>query len=198
MPSLLLIDNYDSFTFNIKSYFEELGCAVTVIENDEVAVEDIPRFSPTHILLSPGPGTPEDAGISVDVVKRYYDAYPILGVCLGHQCIATAFGGQVVKAPSPFHGKNSRIEHNNSGLFTGLPPQFSVTRYHSLLVDAETLPDPLKITAWAQDQQLIMGIEHRNHPVHGLQFHPEAILSEHGHAVFRHFLALTFAPQPLE
>ena len=188
---LLIIDNYDSFTFNLVQYLQELGAEVRVERNDALDVAAIARLAPSHVVISPGPCTPDQAGVSLEVVRALGASTPILGVCLGHQAIGQAYGGHVVRAPSVMHGRTSPIRHQGTGVFIGLPSPFEATRYHSLVVDPRTLPDDLEITAWTDGPdgaRVIMGLQHRRHPVHGVQFHPEAILSEHGHSLLRNFL----------
>lgn len=194
MFHVLIIDNYDSFTYNLKSYFQVLGAKVSVYTNDGITVSEIKEINPSHLVLSPGPGNPHDAGITMEVIKSGYQHYPILGVCLGHQCIAMAFGGRIVNASKIMHGKVSTIAHDGRGLYVGLPATFSVTRYHSLVVDPASLPAELEVGAWCQDKQniiktkTIMGLRHRDYPVFGLQYHPEAILTEQGYEVLKAFL----------
>lgn len=189
---LLMVDNYDSFTFNIVQYFLELGEEVKVVRNDELNLEAVRRLAPGRIVISPGPCTPTEAGISVPMIAALAAQVPILGICLGHQCIAAALQGKVVRARQVMHGKTSAVEHSGQGLFTGLPSPYQVTRYHSLVVDPDTLPDSLEITAWVKDEgdqkREIMGVQHKIWPLHGVQFHPESIMSEHGHALFQNFL----------
>ena len=189
---ILMIDNYDSFTFNIVQYLGELGAQVHTVRNDAIDVAGIRALAPTHIVISPGPCTPDQAGISLAVVAQLAGEIPILGVCLGHQAIGQAFGGSVVRTRQVMHGKTSPIRHTGAGVFAGLPGPFIATRYHSLVVARESLPDCLEITAWTEtaDGQVdeIMGLRHRELPVQGVQFHPESILSEHGHALLANFL----------
>ncbi|HET6435696.1 MAG TPA: aminodeoxychorismate/anthranilate synthase component II [Xanthomonadaceae bacterium] len=189
---LLMIDNYDSFTWNLVQYLQALGAEVRVERNDALTVEDIERLAPERIVISPGPCTPNEAGVSLEVVRRLGARIPILGVCLGHQAIGQAYGGDVVRAKSIMHGKTSRIRHEGAGVFAGLPDAFEATRYHSLVVARETLPDCLEVTAWTDHAdgafEEIMGLRHREHPVEGVQFHPESILTEHGHALLANFL----------
>jgi anthranilate synthase component 2 len=184
---LLMIDNYDSFTYNLVQYLGELGADVEVVRNDEVGVADVERMRPDGVVISPGPCSPSEAGISIAVIQRLGGAVPILGVCLGHQAIGQAYGGKVVHAKSLMHGKTSPIHHSGGGVFGGLPSPFTATRYHSLAVERESLPDCLEVTAWTDDGE-IMGLRHRTLAVEGVQFHPEAILTEHGHALLRNFL----------
>lgn len=188
---LLMIDNYDSFTFNIVQYFGELGADVKVIRNDEIDVNGIAALEPEQLVISPGPCTPAEAGVSVDAIKAFAGRIPILGVCLGHQSIGQAFGGKVVHARAVMHGKTSPIHHRSVGIFSDLPNPFEATRYHSLVVERESLPDCLEVTAWterdgAEDE--IMGLRHRQLDVQGVQFHPESILTEHGHQMLKNFL----------
>jgi anthranilate synthase component 2 len=184
----LLIDNYDSFTFNLWHYLGELGAEVAVVRNDAITVEAALARRPQGIVLSPGPCDPDRAGICLALIRAAAETVPILGVCLGHQAIGQAFGGKVVRAPVPMHGKLSAIAHNGSGIFEGLPSGFSATRYHSLLVDRASLPNTLKVTA-ETDDGLVMGLEHHERPIYGVQFHPESIASEHGHKLLGNFLA---------
>ena len=186
---LLMIDNYDSFTYNLVQYLGELGEEVAVYRNDEITLEKIAALKPKHIVISPGPCTPNEAGVSVPLIKRFAGGIPILGVCLGHQAIGQAFGGQVVRAPRPMHGKLSAITHDGSFILEGVPSPFSATRYHSLVVEQQSLPDTLIPTAWTDDG-LIMAMHHRDLPIHGVQFHPESIASEHGHRILANFLAI--------
>jgi len=183
---ILVIDNYDSFTFNLVQYLGELGETPEVHRNDKIGLDEIEAMQPSHILISPGPCTPHEAGISVDIVKRFSGRIPILGVCLGHQAIAEAFGGRVVRAARLMHGKTSPILHDGSGVLAGLPSPFTATRYHSLIVE-EPLPDCLVRTAWTAEGEL-MGLQHREHSTFGVQFHPESILTEHGHELLKNFL----------
>ena len=185
---LLMIDNYDSFTYNLVQYFGELGEEVKVVRNDELSVEDIARLGPDRIVLSPGPCTPDQAGITLEVIERLKGDLPILGVCLGHQAIGQAFGGRVIHARTLMHGKVSRIHHESKGVFAGLPSPYNATRYHSLAIERASCPVELEITAWTEDGE-IMGVRHRTLPVEGVQFHPESILTEHGHALLRNFLS---------
>lgn len=185
---LLLIDNYDSFTWNLYQYFCELGEEVLVKRNDDIGLGDIERLAPKKLVISPGPCTPNEAGISLAAINHFAGKLPILGVCLGHQAIAQAFGATIVRAEQVMHGKTSAISHNGSGVFRGLNNPLTVTRYHSLLIDPETLPDSFDVTAWT-DKQEIMGIRHRTLNIEGVQFHPESILSEQGHALLANFLA---------
>ena len=185
---LLMIDNYDSFTYNLVQYFGELGQDVKVYRNDQVTVDEIDKLAPDYIVISPGPCTPNEAGVSIDVIKAFAGKQPILGVCLGHQAIGQAFGGQIVHAKELMHGKTSLVHHNGEGVFKGLPSPFEATRYHSLVIERETLPDCLGITAWTDDGE-IMGVRHKEFMVEGVQFHPESILSEHGHDLLRNFLS---------
>ena len=184
---LLMIDNYDSFTYNLVQYFGELGEEVKVVRNDELDVEALEQLKPERIVVSPGPCTPDQAGISLELIKRNAGRIPILGVCLGHQAIGQAFGGHVIHAKTLMHGKVSRIHHTGAGVFRGLPSPYNATRYHSLAIERETCPAELEITAWTEDGE-IMGVRHRSLPVEGVQFHPESILTEHGHALLRNFL----------
>ncbi|MDI7383415.1 aminodeoxychorismate synthase component 2 [Cronobacter dublinensis] len=184
---LLLIDNYDSFTWNLFQYFSELGAEVVVRRNDELTPDDIDALAPAHIVISPGPCTPNEAGISLEVIRRYAGRLPLLGVCLGHQAIGQAFGAAVVRAQKVMHGKTSAIRHNNTGVFAGLDNPLTVTRYHSLIIDRATLPAGFEITAWT-DEGEIMGIRHRHLALEGVQFHPESILSEQGHQLLANFL----------
>ena len=184
---LLMIDNYDSFTYNLVQYFGELGQDVRVFRNDQITLEEIDALGPDLICISPGPCSPAEAGISVDVIKRYGGKIPILGVCLGHQAIGAAFGGDIVRARQIMHGKTSEISHTGSDVFTNLPSPFTVIRYHSLAIDRGTLPDCLQVTAETADGE-IMGVRHKTLPIYGVQFHPESILSEHGHALLQNFL----------
>jgi anthranilate synthase component 2 len=184
---LLMIDNYDSFTYNLVQYLGELGEDVRVYRNDAVTLDEIARMKPARIVISPGPCTPNEAGVSVPLIQRFTGTIPILGVCLGHQSIGQAFGGRIVHAKAVMHGKTSAIAHNAGGVFRGLPNPFQATRYHSLVIEQASLPECLEVTAWTDDGE-IMGVRHRSLPVEGVQFHPESILTEHGHALLRNFL----------
>ena len=189
---ILMIDNYDSFTFNLVQYLQELGAEVRVERNDTLSVEQVAAMSPEKIVISPGPCTPNEAGISLEVIERLGPRIPILGVCLGHQAIGQVYGGEVVRAGRIMHGKTSPIRHEGKGVFADIPDGFEATRYHSLVVDRASLPDALEITAWTEDDdgaiEAIMGLRHRQHPVEGVQFHPESILTQHGHDLLRNFL----------
>ncbi len=187
MTKTLVIDNYDSFTYNLVHFLGELGADITVRRNDKITLEEIAAMAPEAIVLSPGPCTPNEAGICLAVIDRFKGEIPMLGVCLGHQAMGQALGGDVVRAPSLFHGKTSKINHNGKGIFRGLNAGFEATRYHSLIVKADTLPDVLEITA-TTDDGLIMGMQHKTLPIHGVQFHPESIASENGHALLQNFL----------
>jgi len=184
---LLMIDNYDSFTYNLVQYFGELGEDVRVYRNDQVTLGEIGAMNPDHIVVSPGPCSPAEAGISVPVIREFAGRFPILGVCLGHQSIGAAFGGQIVHAMHLMHGKTSSIHHANVGVFRGLPQPLTATRYHSLAIERESLPDCLEVTAWTDDGE-IMGVRHRQFAVEGVQFHPESILTEAGHELLANFL----------
>jgi len=186
---LLVIDNYDSFTYNLVQYFGELGVEVRVVRNDQVTLEGIEGMKPERIVISPGPGTPDDAGISCSVVERFGKSIPLLGVCLGHQAIGQVFGGEVVRAGRLMHGKTSMIHHKGEGVFEGLPEPFEATRYHSLILKNGTMPGCLDITAWT-DEEEIMGVSHKEWPVHGVQFHPESILTVEGKRLLGNFLKL--------
>ena len=192
---LLMIDNYDSFTWNLVQYLQSLGAEVKVVRNDELTVPQVRALAPERIVISPGPCTPNEAGVSVDVIRELGQDTPLLGVCLGHQGIGQAYGGNVVRAKSIMHGKTSRIRHEGQGVFAGLPDAYEATRYHSLVVDRDTLPEALEVTAWTENPdgsfEEIMGLRHREHPVEGVQVHPESILTEHGHALLRNFLERT-------
>ena len=185
---LLMIDNYDSFTNNIVQYFGELGEDVRTVRNDEITLEEIAAMKPDRICISPGPKAPKDAGISLDILREFKGKLPILGVCLGHQAIGEAFGGNVIRAKQVMHGKTSLIAHTGEGVFKDLPSPFTVIRYHSLAIERASLPDCLEVTAWTDDGE-IMGVRHKEYDIEGVQFHPESILSEHGHALFKNFLA---------
>jgi len=192
MSKLLMIDNYDSFTWNLVQYFQTLGAEVEVVRNDALSVEKVIARAPSHIVISPGPGTPDQAGISLDIIHRLGQQIPILGVCLGHQSIGQVYGGQVIRAGKIMHGKTSSIRHHSKGVFSGLPDGLIATRYHSLVVDKNSLPSCLEITAWTENSdgsmEEIMGLRHRHHPVEGVQFHPESILTEYGHELLKNFL----------
>jgi anthranilate synthase/aminodeoxychorismate synthase-like glutamine amidotransferase len=188
-PRVLLIDNYDSFTYNLYQYLCELGAEVTVRRNDALTVAESVALAPDFVVISPGPGVPRDAGISIEVIRALGPTTPTLGVCLGHQAIAEAFGGVVIRAPELMHGKASAIHHDGSGVFAGLPSPFSAIRYHSLCASPEAVPETLEVTA-RTDSGVIMAIRHREYPVHGVQFHPESILTEHGKALLANFLQL--------
>jgi anthranilate synthase component II len=184
---LLMIDNYDSFTYNLVQYLGELGEEVSVFRNDEITLEQIEALHPSRIVISPGPCTPNEAGISVPLVKRFAGKFPILGVCLGHQSIGQAFGGKIVHAGQLMHGKTSDIRHKDAGVFHGLPNPLTATRYHSLVIDKKSIPACLEVTAWTDDGD-VMGVRHRDLPVEGVQFHPESILTEKGHELLANFL----------
>ncbi len=189
---LLMIDNYDSFTWNVVQYLGELGAEVRVFRNDEISLEQIAALRPRQIVISPGPCTPDEAGISLALVERFAGEIPILGICLGHQSIGQQFGGRVIRAGRVMHGKMSDVHHNGAGVFAGLNSPFAATRYHSLVVEADSLPDCLEVTAWTEvdgEREEIMGFRHREFAVEGVQFHPESIVSEHGHELLRNFLA---------
>ena len=189
---LLMIDNYDSFTFNLVQYLQALGAEVEVVRNDAMSVDGIAELAPERIVISPGPCTPNEAGVSLEVIREMGANTPILGVCLGHQSIGQAYGGRVVRAGNIMHGKTSRIRHEGRGVFAGLPDAYEATRYHSLVVQRGSLPPELEVTAWTENEdgsfEEIMGLRHREHPVEGVQFHPESILTGHGHALLKNFL----------
>lgn len=189
---LLMIDNYDSFTYNLVQYFGELGADIRVYRNDEITLEEIEAMAPAQIVVSPGPCTPAEAGISVSTIKHFAGKIPILGVCLGHQSIGEAFGGNIIRAKHVMHGKISAIHHENKGVFRGIENPFNATRYHSLVIEKESLPDCLELTSWTENEdgsfEEIMGVRHKTLPVEGVQFHPESILSEHGHQMLKNFL----------
>lgn len=188
---LLVIDNYDSFTYNLVQYFGEMGATVLVKRNDEITLDEIAALKPAKIIISPGPCTPKEAGLSNAVIKQFGPTTPLLGVCLGHQCIGEVYGGHVIRAPRLMHGKTSPIHHNGQGVFAGLPNPFEATRYHSLIVERETFPDSvLEITADTAEKE-IMGLRHRQFPIYGVQFHPESILTQHGKNLLRNFLELS-------
>jgi anthranilate synthase/aminodeoxychorismate synthase-like glutamine amidotransferase len=186
-PMLIMIDNYDSFTYNLVQYFGELGAEVRIFRNDAVACEQVAALRPSHIVISPGPGAPDDAGVSKELFRALGARIPMLGVCLGHQCIGEVYGGKVVRAPRLMHGKTSPVYHYGGGLFTGVPSPFTATRYHSLIVE-EPVPDALEITAFTREGE-IMGLRHREYPVYGVQFHPESILTECGKMILKNFLS---------
>lgn len=189
---LLMIDNYDSFTYNVVQYLGELGADVRVFRNDAISVAQIEELAPQQIVLSPGPCTPNEAGVSIDVINHFAGRLPILGVCLGHQCIAQAFGGKIVRAEKVMHGKLSDVHHDSAGVFAGLSNPFTATRYHSLVIERDSMPDCLEETAWTVDSEgekaEIMGVRHTEYAIEGVQFHPESILTEHGHQLLRNFL----------
>ena len=189
---LLMLDNYDSFTFNLVQYLQELGADVRVERNDALTVDEIEALAPQRIVVSPGPCTPNEAGVSLELIRRLGPTTPIFGVCLGHQALGQVYGGDVVRAGRIMHGKTSNIRHEGHGVFAGLPDGFEATRYHSLVVEKTTLPDCLEVTAWTENEdgsmEEIMGLRHREHPVEGVQFHPESILTQHGHALLKNFL----------
>lgn len=184
---ILVIDNYDSFTYNLVQYLGELGAEITVRRNDKITVDEAARMAPEGIVISPGPGTPDDAGISLELLRRLGPSIPVLGVCLGHQSIGQAFGGRVVGAPTLMHGKTSLVHHNNSRLYSGISNPFTATRYHSLVVEKYSLPECLEVTSWTEDG-VIMGLRHKDHPVEGIQFHPESILTGEGKKMLGNFL----------
>ncbi|MDI5890750.1 anthranilate synthase component II [Halomonas rhizosphaerae] len=190
--SVLMIDNYDSFTFNVVQYLGELGAEVVTLRNDAITLEEIDALAPSHLVISPGPCTPDEAGISMAAIRRFAGRIPVLGICLGHQAIGQVYGGKVVRAPQVMHGKTSRIRHLGQGVFEGLEDPLEVTRYHSLVVEREGLPDCLEVTAWCDDDDvtpgLIMGLRHRELDVEGVQFHPESILTRQGHELLANFL----------
>jgi len=190
--NVVMVDNYDSFTYNLVQYLGELGADVTVVRNDQVSIEDVEKLAPDKLVISPGPCTPKEAGISVEAILKFAGRTPILGVCLGHQSIGYAFGGKIVHAKSIMHGKTSLVYHHNQGVFKGLNNPFTATRYHSLVIEQESIPDCLEITAWTQDAagklDEIMGVRHKQLDIEGVQFHPESILTEHGHDMLRNFL----------
>jgi len=186
---ILLLDNYDSFTYNLAQYLGELGCEVEVHRNDRISVEQIARRKPERIVISPGPCTPQEAGISVEMVQKLAGKIPILGVCLGHQAIGAAFGGKIIRAPKLFHGKTSQIRHDGSGVFRGLPNPFTATRYHSLIVERKSLPADLQVTA-ETDDDIIMGMQHKHYPLMGVQFHPESVLTDSGKQLLKNFVSL--------
>jgi anthranilate synthase/aminodeoxychorismate synthase-like glutamine amidotransferase len=186
---ILLLDNYDSFTYNLAQYLGELGCDVEVHRNNKISVEDIARRRPDGIVISPGPCTPQDAGICIELIQRLAGKFPILGVCLGHQAIGAAFGGKIIRAPELFHGKTSSIKHDSKGVFRKLPDPFTATRYHSLIVERKSLPRELAITA-ETDDGIIMGVRHRRHILEGVQFHPESVLTQSGKQLLKNFLSL--------
>lgn len=186
---ILLLDNYDSFTYNLAQYLGELGCTLEVHRNDRISVEEIARRKPERIVISPGPCTPQEAGISVELIQKLAGKFPILGVCLGHQVIGAAFGGKIIRAPKLFHGKTSEIEHDGRGIFKSVPNPLTATRYHSLIVDRKSLPRELLVTAETRDA-IIMGVRHRKFKIEGLQFHPESVLTEAGKQILKNFLAL--------
>lgn len=189
---LLMIDNYDSFTYNLVQYFGELGCEVQVFRNDEITVQEALALNPSQVVISPGPCNPDLAGISMEMIKACAGSVPLLGVCLGHQSIGQVFGGKVIGAKQIMHGKTSQVYHNNSSVFTDIPNPVKVTRYHSLIVEKNSLPDSLEITAWTEDEEgdfdEIMGFKHKEYAISGVQFHPESILTEHGHKMLKNFL----------
>lgn len=189
---LLMIDNYDSFTYNLVQYFGELGADIRVFRNDEISIAEIEKLAPTRIVISPGPCTPKEAGISVEAIRHFSGKIPLLGVCLGHQSIGEAFGGKVVRAKRVMHGKISAIHHRGEGVFRNLDNPFNATRYHSLVIEQQSLPDCLEVTAWTNNEdgnmEEIMGVRHKTLPVEGVQFHPESILTEHGHKLLKNFL----------
>ena len=184
---LLMIDNYDSFTYNLVQYLAEIGQEVKVVRNDKISIEEINKLNPQYIVISPGPCTPNEAGISLELIEAFKGKIPILGVCLGHQSIGQAFGGKIIHAQTIMHGKTSKISHNNKGVFRGIKDPFVATRYHSLVIEKQTLPNCFDITAWTDDNE-IMGIKHKELAIEGVQFHPESILSEHGHDLLKNFL----------
>ncbi|MEM8660099.1 MAG: aminodeoxychorismate/anthranilate synthase component II [Pseudomonadota bacterium] len=189
---LLMIDNYDSFTYNVVQYLGELGADVVVIRNDELEIDDIEAMAPSHLVISPGPCTPNEAGVSMEAIEAFAGRMPILGICLGHQSIGQVFGGKVVRAREVMHGKTSPIVHCGKGVFSGLSNPFEATRYHSLIVESESLPDCLEVTAWTENAagevDEIMGVRHKELPIQGVQFHPESILTAHGHDLLKNFL----------
>jgi anthranilate synthase component 2 len=191
---VLMIDNYDSFTYNLVQYLGELGAAVTVVRNDQISVAEILRSKATHIMISPGPCTPNQAGVSMAAIEALAGLKPILGVCLGHQSIGQVFGGMIIHANQSMHGKTSMVKHTGAGVFSGLPSPFEATRYHSLVIDKKTLPDCLELTAWTENKDgsvdEIMGVRHKEMAIEGVQFHPESILTEHGHDLLRNFLKM--------
>jgi anthranilate synthase/aminodeoxychorismate synthase-like glutamine amidotransferase len=189
MKSLIVIDNYDSFTYNLVQYFGELGVDPQVFRNDQITVDELRALQPGRIVISPGPGTPDDGGISNQVIRELGEQIPVLGVCLGHQCITQVFGGEIIRADRLMHGKTSPIEHDGAGVFKGLPQPFEATRYHSLIAKRESMPDCLKITAETKEKE-IMGVRHKEFPIHGVQFHPESILSREGRQLLKNFLEL--------
>ena len=189
---LLMIDNYDSFTYNLVQYLQSLGAEVKVVRNDAMTADEIAKLAPERIVISPGPCTPNEAGVSLEIIERLGATTPILGVCLGHQSLGQAYGGNVIRAGRIMHGKTSRIRHEGKGVFAGLPDAYEATRYHSLVVERSSLPEALEVTAWTENEdgsfEEIMGLRHREFPVEGVQFHPESILTEHGHAMLKNFL----------
>ena len=187
---VLVIDNYDSFTYNLVQYLGELGAGITVRRHDESSLDALRALGPTRVVVSPGPGRPEQAGVSLEAIKVFGQEMPVLGVCLGHQAIGLAFGAQIVRAPRPVHGKTSTIEHNSRGVFAGLAATFQAGRYHSLIVAQDTLPAALEVTARTVDEGLVMGLRHRTLPVHGVQFHPESVLTQEGRRILRNFLEM--------
>jgi len=191
---LLMIDNYDSFTYNVVQYLGELGADVKVVRNDEITIEEIEALKPDHLVVSPGPCTPNEAGVSVSAIKHFAGKIPILGICLGHQSIGQAFGGDIIRAGQVMHGKTSEVHHENKGVFSGLNQPLVATRYHSLVIDKNTLPDCLEVTAWTVNDdgsvEEIMGVQHKTLPIQGVQFHPESILTEQGHDLLNNFLKI--------
>jgi len=187
---VFVLDNYDSFTYNLVQYLGELGAEVTVRRNDRTTLEEIGELAPTHIVISPGPGRPEDAGLTQEVILRFGGRMPVLGVCLGHQAIGQVFGGRVVRARAPMHGKTSTVEHDGRGIFAGIAEGFVASRYHSLIVAEDGLPPALEVSARTREDGTIMGLRHREHPIHGVQFHPESVLTSEGRLMLRNFLDL--------
>jgi anthranilate synthase component 2 len=187
---VLVIDNYDSFTYNLVQYLGELGARIVVHRNDEMSVAALRALEPSRVLISPGPGRPEQAGVTLDVIKTFGPRMPVLGVCLGHQAIGLAFGGQVIRAPLPIHGKTSTVEHNSAGVFAGISSAFQAGRYHSLVVADTNLPGELEVTARSREDGLVMGLRHRTLPIHGVQFHPESVLTNEGRRILRNFLEM--------